>query len=55
MKANWVVHSMRRKCIQNNVIKGQNEGRRGVTARRGRRCKQLLDNFKEKQGSWKLK
>jgi hypothetical protein len=28
MKANWVVHFMRRKCILNNVIKGQKEGRK---------------------------
>jgi len=46
---------MRRKCILNNVIKGQKEGWIGVTVRRGRRCKQLLDDFKEKRGSWKLK
>jgi len=44
MKANWDIHFMRRKCILNNVIKGQKEGRIGVTVRRQRRCKQLLDD-----------
>jgi hypothetical protein len=37
MKANWVVHTMRRKCILNNVIEGKKEGRKegriGVTGR----------------------
>jgi hypothetical protein len=33
---------------------GKLEGRIEMTARRGRRCKQLLDNFKEKRRYWKL-
>jgi hypothetical protein len=38
-----------------NVIEGKIEGRREVTGRRGRRCKQLLDDLKEKRGYCKLK
>jgi len=34
---------------------GQIEGRTEVTGRRGRRCKQLLDDLKEKRRYWKLK
>jgi hypothetical protein len=37
------------------VIEGKLEGRIEMTGRRGRRRKQLLDDFKEKRGYWKLK
>jgi hypothetical protein len=37
------------------VIEGKLEGRIKVTGRRGRRCKQLLDDLKEKRRYWKLK
>jgi hypothetical protein len=42
-------------CLLKYVIKGKIEGRTLVTARRGRRCKQLLDDLTEKRGYWKLK
>jgi hypothetical protein len=38
-----------------HVIEGKLEGRIEMTVRRGRRCKQLLDDFKEKRRYWKLK
>ena len=38
-----------------HVIEGKREGRIGVKRRRGRRRKQLLDDFKEKRGNCKLK
>jgi hypothetical protein len=38
-----------------HVIEGKIEGKIEVTARRGRRCKQLLDDLKEKIGCLKLK
>jgi hypothetical protein len=41
--------------IKKNVIEGETEGRVEVTGRRGRRCKQLLDDLKRKRGHWKLK
>jgi hypothetical protein len=34
---------------------GVSTGRIEVTGRRGRRCKQLLDDLKERRGYWKLK
>jgi hypothetical protein len=37
------------------VIEGQLEGRIEMTGRRGRRCKQLLDDLKEKRRYWKFK
>jgi hypothetical protein len=37
------------------VIEGKLEGRIDVTERQGRRCQQLLDDFKETRGYWKLK
>jgi hypothetical protein len=37
------------------VIEGKIEGRVEMTGRRGRRCKQLLDDFKETIVYWKLK
>ena len=50
-KANCTGQSLHRNCILKHVI----EGRIGVTERRGRRRKQLLSNFKDTRGSWKLK
>jgi hypothetical protein len=37
------------------VIEGKLEGRIEIMGRRGRRCKQLLDDLKEKGRYWKLK
>ena len=54
-KANWVGHFVRRNCLLKHVIEGKVEGRIEVTGRRGRRCKQLLDDLKGKTGYWKLK
>jgi hypothetical protein len=36
------------------VIEGKLEGRIEMMGRRGRRCKQLLDDLKEKRIYWKL-
>jgi len=44
-----------RNCLIKHIIEGKIEGRIEVTGRRGRRCKQLLDDLKEKRGFWKLK
>jgi hypothetical protein len=38
-----------------HVIEGKIEGRIEVTGRRGRRCRELLDHFKERRGYCKLK
>jgi hypothetical protein len=37
------------------VIEGKLEGRIEMTGRRGRKCKQLLDDLREKRIYWKLK
>src|SRR5579875_3725115 len=47
-KANWIGHILRRNCLLKHVIEGKLEGRIEMTGRRGRRCKQLLDDLKEK-------
>jgi hypothetical protein len=54
-KANWIGHIVRRNCLLKHVIEGQLEGRIEMTRRRGRRCKQLLDDVKEKRRYWTLK
>jgi hypothetical protein len=42
-KANWIGHILCRKCLLSHIIKGKII----ETRRRGRRCKQLLDDLKE--------
>jgi hypothetical protein len=53
-KANWIGHILRRNCLLKHVIEGKLEGRLEVTVRRGRTCKQLLDDLKEMRGNFKL-
>ena len=47
--ANWIGHILRRNCILKHVIEGKIEEGVKETERRGRRCKQLPDEFKEKR------
>jgi hypothetical protein len=54
-KANLIGHILRRNCLLKHVIEGKVEGRIEMTGRRGRRCKQLLDDLKEKRRYWILK
>jgi len=49
-KARWVGHNLRSNCLLKQVIEGQIDGRIEVTGRRGRRCKKIMDNLKEKRG-----
>jgi hypothetical protein len=46
---------LRRNCLLKDVIEGKIEGRIEMTGRRRGRCKQLLDDIKEKRRYWKLK
>jgi hypothetical protein len=48
-KANWFGHILWRNCLLKHVIEGKIEGRKGVTGRRGRRSKQLVDDLKGKR------
>jgi hypothetical protein len=49
-KANWSGHILRRNCLLQRVIEGRIKGEMEVTRRRGRRCKQLLDDLKDRRG-----
>jgi len=49
-KANWIGHILGRNCLLQRVIEGKIKGGIEVTGRRGRRCKKLLDNLKERRG-----
>jgi hypothetical protein len=50
-KANWIGHILRRNCLLSHIIEGKIRG----TRRRGKRCKQLLDDLKEASRYCKLK
>jgi len=54
-RLNWICHVLRQNCILKHVIEGMIQRRIKLNWRRGRRCKQLLDDLKEKTGYWKLK
>jgi hypothetical protein len=51
-KTNWIGHILCRKCLLKYVPEGKIERGIEVTGRRGRRCKQLLDDFKETVEYW---
>jgi len=48
-KVGWIGHTLGRNCLIKQVIEGKIEGRMEVKGRRGRGCKQLLDDLKEKR------
>ena len=50
VKANWIGHILRRNCLLKHVIEGKIKGEMEVTRRRGRRCKKLLDDLKDRRG-----
>ena len=51
----WVGHILHRNCLLQWVIEGKIKGGIEVTGRRGRRCKKLLDDLKERRGYSHLK
>jgi hypothetical protein len=54
-KAKWTVHILGRNVLLKYVMEGKIEESMEVTGRLGRGLKQLLDDFKQKRGYWKLK
>jgi hypothetical protein len=54
-KANWMGHILRRNCLLQQVIEGKIKGGKEVKGRRGRRCRKLLDDLKERRRYCHLK
>ena len=54
-KANWIGHILRRNCLLQQIIEGKIKGQIEVKRRRGRRCKNLLDDLKDRRGYCQLK
>jgi hypothetical protein len=54
-KADWISHTLLGNCLLKPVIEGKINGGIEVTGRRGRRCRKLLDDFKERRGYSHLK
>jgi hypothetical protein len=54
-KGNWIGHSLRRNCLLQRVVEGNIKGGIGMTGRRGRRRRKLLDDLKERRGYSHLK
>ena len=54
-KANWIGHILRRNYLLKQVIEGEIKGEMEVTQRRGRRCRKLLDDLKDRRGYSHLK
>jgi hypothetical protein len=54
-KAKRIGHILRRNLLLKHVVEGKIEGRIGVTGRRGRRRKQLLDSLGKRDVGWELK
>jgi hypothetical protein len=46
-KANWIGHILCRNCLLQQVIEGKIKGGIEVTGRRGRRCRELLDDHRK--------
>jgi hypothetical protein len=49
-KVNWIGHILRRNCLLQQVIEGKIKEGIEVTGRRGRKCRKLLDDRKERRG-----
>ena len=48
-------HILRGNCLLKQVIERKMKGQIEVTRRRGRRCKKLLDDLKDRRGYCQLK
>jgi hypothetical protein len=54
-RVNWICHVLRRNCFLRQVIEGKIKEGIGLTGRRGRRRRKLLDDLEEKRGYSHLK
>jgi hypothetical protein len=54
-KGHWIGRILRRNCLLKHIIEGSIEGKTEGTGRRGRICKQTLDDLTETRRCWKLK
>jgi hypothetical protein len=54
-KANWIGHILSRNCLLQRVIEGKIKVGIGVTGRRGRIRRKLLDDLRERRGYSHLK
>jgi inosine/xanthosine triphosphate pyrophosphatase family protein len=48
-KATWICHIVHSNCLLKHIIEGKIEGGMKVKERQRRKCKQLLDDLKEKR------
>ena len=55
LKTNFIGHILRRNCLLKQVIEGKIKEEMEVARRRGRRCKKLLDDLKDRRGYYHLK
>jgi hypothetical protein len=55
MNAYWIGHVLCRNYLLQHGIEGKIGGGIEVTGRQGRRCKQILNDFKKIREYWKLK
>jgi hypothetical protein len=51
----WIGHILRRNCLLKQVTEGKTKGQIEVTRRRGRGCKNLLDDLGDRRGYCHLK
>jgi len=54
-KTDWIGYILRINCLLSRTVEGKKEGDVEGTGRRGRRCRELLNNFKKMRRRWKLK
>jgi hypothetical protein len=54
-KANWIGHILHRNCLLQQVAEGKIKGGIELKGRRGRRCRKILDDIKERRGYSHLK
>jgi hypothetical protein len=54
-EVNWIVQTMRKKCLLKHTVHIELQGGLKVTGRQARRRKQLLDDLEKRTGYWKLK